>query len=142
LTGAQKELFQQLKTKATADHAGHLPPQPSLSPTLPYLLDFSLICLPNRSLRVHPTLINVEAKAIVMVQLLKLLLTTLLKARASLMNSNTHIPHIMALKAPAQYLLLKPQKFKSQALSSLQRTTSGIVYEQCPFFFHGHHTNS
>ncbi len=123
LTGAQKELFQLLKTKATAVHVGPSPLLPSLSRTLPSQLDFSSICRPNKSLHALPTPISVEAKVIAMGQLLKLLLTTLPKARASLRNSNTHIPHTMALKAPARYQLLKLQKFKSQALSSLLKIT-------------------
>ncbi len=123
LTGAHKALFQLLKIKATVDHAGHLPPLLSLSPMLLSLLDCSSIFLLNKSQHVLLTLTNVEVKATATVQLLKSLLTMLLKARACMRSSNTLTPHTTVLKAHAQYQSSKLQKFKFQASLSLQRTT-------------------
>jgi hypothetical protein len=65
----------------------------------------------------------VEVKATATVQLLKSLLTMLLKARACMRSSNTLTPHTTVLKAHAQYQSSKLQKFKFQASLSLQRTT-------------------
>ena len=116
LTGAQKALFQLLKTKAHADHAGHSRPQQLLNHTQPLILGFSLICLLNRSLHVLLTPTSAEVLVIVLVQPQRSLLTTLLKVREFLKSSNTLIPHTTVLKAHVQYLLAKPQKYKSQAL--------------------------
>ncbi len=123
LTGDHKELFQLLKIKVIVGHAGLSPQLPSLNHTLLSHLDFSSIFLLNKSLHVHLTLTSVVAKATATVQLLKSLLTTLPKARAFMRSSNTLTLHTMALKALAQYLNSKPQKFKFQASSSLLKTT-------------------
>jgi hypothetical protein len=123
LTGDHKALFQLLKIKVIVGHAGLSPQLPFLNHTPQSLLDFSSIFLLNKSLHVHLTLTSVVAKATATVQLLKSLLTMLPKARAFMRSSNTLTLHTMALKALAQYLNSKPQKFKFQVSSSLLKTT-------------------
>lgn len=123
LTGANKVLFQLLKIKVTVDHAGHFLLLLFLSHTPQSLLGFSLIFLPNKLLPVLLILISVEALATAVVQHLVSHLTTLLKARVCMRNSNTLTPHTMALKALVQCLNFKLPKYKFQVSSSLLKIT-------------------